>query len=166
MNVPLLRQVQEQILREPDSFAMDHWVNENACGTVCCIAGWAVGVGLADQSRSAIYEALLLTEFDRLEIAIGSPPSVAIALLGIDRTEAARLFYASEWPENFRQAWETHYGSPKARAEVASARIDFFIATQGTDQEQPGHLDEQGLQDFLARRTAEVESVELVAADA
>lgn len=135
MNIPLLRRVQQQILDEPASFQMEHWFRRQDCGTACCIAG--TGIAMVEGTR----------EFKRLVASVRFPATGEFLggfansvicdrgarVFEISHDAADRLFYSSHWPQPFMDDWNKHYADAKVGAEVASARIDFFIATNGSD---------------------------------
>lgn len=139
MNVELLEKVKAAILAEPKAFDMgtwhritsphlgySHWgdtlcdsLDEYSseivlgCNTTHCIAGWAEVIAAADGRV-----------FDSLDTEHN-----AKRLLGLDYTQARRLFYADEWPFPF----DRDYKYAAKRAKIAAARIDHFIATNGEE---------------------------------
>jgi hypothetical protein len=48
--------------------------------------------------------------------------------------EAVRLFHVGYWPHPFEGDYRAAK-TTKEKAEIAAARIDFFIATNGTDEQ-------------------------------
>lgn len=139
MNVELLERVKQHILEEPNRLSMafttrfvenkDEMIDkldgydscsENVflnppCGTAGCIAGWAYMLsGFKPTSREYIK--------DRVA-----------ELLDITNDEMSRLYYTTEWPRKYYNAFKT-YDLTK-RAQVCAERIDFFIRTDGTDVE-------------------------------
>lgn len=42
VNTPLLRKTLEHITAHPEEHAQGLWAKRTACGTACCVAGWAV----------------------------------------------------------------------------------------------------------------------------
>jgi hypothetical protein len=132
MNIKLLKQVKRHILAEPERFRMDDW----NCGTAQCIGGWACSLAGLKWKRSG--------EGTHRELATEAEVSkVAALLLDIeaedcpesiygDDSEAARLFYTSSWPDEFRHQYE-EAEDRRARARIAAERIDHFIATNGAE---------------------------------
>jgi hypothetical protein len=132
LNVRLLRKIQRHILEEPKRFIMGDVIAQGEpgeyvedcdlewemprCGTTACIAGWALFLGGARNNNS-----------------LGD----AADLLGLNipaiRDGAGSLFYVGGWPKKFYDAWVAAK-TPRGRARVAARRIDFFIATKGTDE--------------------------------
>jgi hypothetical protein len=74
MNIPLLRQIQAQIIQHPETFDMCIW----DCGTAACIQGWALRFtgGFIDNSNP----------------------------LKLTPEEMKRLFYRNNWPVRFHPA--------------------------------------------------------------
>lgn len=126
MNVELLREVQKVILEEPKRFDMRTFAyrmdpkeeRSPQCGTIGCIAGWAV---------------ILTHKIPRKPNAqmpnIGRPHGAEA--LDLTDVEALRLFYVEEWPDKFSVAYKAD-GSKKS-AKVAVARINHFIKTKGME---------------------------------
>ena len=132
MNIELLNKVKAHILEEPRRLEMVDWIMEGdeipspekpPCGTAACIAGWA---------------AMLDGGFQR---GIHFPRTYATDALKIDRFgEAERLFYLSQWPAQFkfdkdRPDVSFYKLDKETQARLTAARIDYFIATNGTDIE-------------------------------
>lgn len=113
MNIPLLRQIQAQIIQHPETLYMPSY----DCGTTACIAGWACkisGVDVSEASHKSMFEGQ--------------------RLIGLSSEERGRLFCENWWPEQFRlQFGPEHPAGCKARAKAAVARIDHFIATDGKE---------------------------------
>lgn len=126
LNVELLRKIQKHILEEPRRFMMgdviyrgkpgEKWSDFGlhytipACGTVACICGWACILGGKPRTENDF--------------------ATARELLGIE--DCATLFYVSGWPDKYEQQWDDA-ATPQLRAEIAAARIDHFIKTNGAD---------------------------------
>ena len=133
MNIELLNKVKAHILEEPRRLEMVDWIvdaeeipvedNRPPCGTAGCIAGWA---------------AMLDGGFNR---SIHFPRRYATDALGIDPYgQAERLFYLSQWPAQFkfdkdRPDVSFYKLDKETQARLTAARIDYFIATNGTDVE-------------------------------
>lgn len=124
MNVPLLREIQQRILAEPDAFRMDKWT----CGSAHCIAGWACALRGYKLHREHDYTRRKWHVFERhVPIAIA-----ARALLGITSDKAGNLFHVATWPEQFLSAYD-RTTNRTARAAIATERIEHFIATDGAE---------------------------------
>jgi hypothetical protein len=138
MNVKLLRMVKKHILEEPRRFDMGTFGSTFAsrfhfksvtgealrnfppCGTVACIAGWAIGVN-ASKPKS----------FFR-KISYGQIAPLATAELELSIPEKDRLFYQENWPTRYYTAY-AKAKSPADRARVAARRIEHFIKTNGAE---------------------------------
>lgn len=128
VNVKLFRRIQHYIKQEPKRFLMSafgitartqrEWERETMwmqdaseeippCGTASCIAGTAN----------------LLTGGKRLKA-----PIRAAKKLGISRGQSNSLFYLSTWPLTFQRKW-FDAKTPEKRADIACARIDYFLET-------------------------------------
>ena len=141
--VKQLRKLEKYILAEPRRFNMRAWVEGHAtsvfrrqkppCGIVGCLGGNAIvmeGHDLTyDDSRRVLIDGRMT-----------SVEPMARRILGLDLDQADRLFYVHSmqpaakyaWPEKFDKAYRKA-GSMKARARVAVARIEHFIATGGDE---------------------------------
>lgn len=128
----LLRKVAKHILAEPKRFAMSWWYGEGTpgqpltqgffterhisklivpeCGTVACIAGWAV----------------LLTDGNNGYQSGADIHRRAIELLG-DAAEDA-LFGTLTWPTRFAERYH-HAKTRRGKATAAVDRIEHFIKT-------------------------------------
>jgi len=124
VDVKLLRKVKKMILAQPKRFDMDSFgrrvpAEEGGprCGTVACIAGWAV-ILKKKVPRNPHAEMPPIGREDGMEA------------LDIDYDQAARLFYDEEWPEQFR---DYVADGSKESACIAARRIEHFIKTKGAD---------------------------------
>lgn len=123
LNVPLLRKVQKHILEEPRRLNMSQWLQYSdaaPCGTVGCIAGWALKLS---GSRLRNTDKFAKAASELLNIKFSRTKDYR---LFNDDCDAARLFSTLNWPRQFS---ERYYSSefPSERAEVTSDRIDYFI---------------------------------------
>lgn len=106
-NVELFRRINEVISARPEEHDQTTWeMRSPECGTVRCVAGWAIFLttGANLYARPAPLdlddgETTLSPQVRELAGELGVPPSVpAVAreLLGLTRDEAASLFYSAE----------------------------------------------------------------------
>lgn len=128
MNIPALRQIQEKIRQEPRQFYMSAWFKQAPeipnCGTAACIAGWAECIK-KEKKPLEIYkndDTFILSE--------------VVQYLGLTEAQALRLFFDTRWPKQFKgPSWTgslDHYPADQ-KAELAIARIDHFINTNGEE---------------------------------
>jgi len=132
MNKTLLRKVKKQILEEPKRLDMGFfgmkvkpYSGGPRCGTVGCIAGWAVMLNHPEVIGARLSEKRL-DEFNNL---IGRADVEGMKLLKITTDQRDKLFYVANWPEPYRQQYSDAIDDRKARAEVTAKRIDYFIKT-------------------------------------
>lgn len=113
MNIPLLRQIQAQIIQHPDTFEMRDW----DCGTAACIAGWAIRLTHKASNQCGYYRP-------------------AMNALDLNGNQGELLFYRKNWPREFCVPDVSRLlggSTEKAYAKAAVARIDHFIATEGKE---------------------------------
>lgn len=130
--VSLLRKIQKHILAEPRRLDMSGWgyydKNPDAsmppCGTVGCIAGWALVLTGAHDP--------VLSDFPL------DTYTLAEEVLALEDGQAERLFLLRE--HTFGPRWPVKYEcqyhrakSPQGRARAAVRRIDHFIKTGGAE---------------------------------
>lgn len=127
MNVKLLRKVAKHILAEPKRLYMSSYIVRKEkmeidrpypkCGTAACIAGWTclLTPQLKNFALNENYDA----------------HGPAEKILGLSRMEANRLFLPGHWPEKFVGGISDD--GKKKTAEVAVARIEWFIKTKGRE---------------------------------
>ena len=123
--IALLERVKAHILEEPRRLDMDIFVRTAGvreicptaywpkCGTVGCIAGWAV---MLVKGRE---------ETIRLDLIGGRVGGVAQELLGISGAEHMELFFT--WPEKEYRIAKVN-GDHAEAARIIAAKIDQFIA--------------------------------------
>lgn len=119
MNTTLLTQIRDHILEEPKRVTMEDWLQripkewvtdrDPACGTIGCIAGWAVVLGLP--RRKYVYNV----------------STTARGVLELSVEEARWLFYVGGWPNQFRESLHTLSPRTPEYAAVVAKRIDYFI---------------------------------------
>ncbi len=129
LNTELLLKIKQYILLEPRRCNMSAWMckrdmkslwehygqAEPPCGTVGCIAGWALML-----TNEEVYgQHLCIAER-------------AASALGLSYEKADRLFLPySRWPESWRMKLIEHkIGSPEY-AQVVADYIDYFIEKEG-----------------------------------
>lgn len=132
MNIELLRAVQARITAEPRQFVMYDWFTRKLdespgmipnCGTAACVAGWAIALSQGLDPRAA-------RDAHDATSSRYTTEQTAQQVLDIDHWRGSRLFYFTRWPAQFTL-------KPENDVAQACARIDYFIATNGTD-EGPG----------------------------
>lgn len=126
MNIPLLKKVRAAILAEPKKFDMTMWFRRertSPCGTTACIAGHAVAIQLKFNSLKAG----LVTEDPWFYWG-----TKAASILKLTKEEGERLFQLHRWPDEMAIAYEDAR-TRKLKAEIAAARIDLFIKTNGAE---------------------------------
>lgn len=98
-NTPLFKKIREIISVKPELFDMASFENggNSECGTTRCIAGWAIhletGEPLYDDEGD--FTAPVHELADRLGVR-ADPEDLGRELLGLSRSEAARLFYIDD----------------------------------------------------------------------
>jgi hypothetical protein len=121
MNVELLRKIAAVIQERPAEFAMPAFHDRGECGTTRCIGGWTDELGGSDRRNREV-------------------------VLGINARQASRLFYATDWPEQFQGKEPFPEGSRwyddgagtlpacwNPTIEQTVARIELFIETEGRE---------------------------------
>lgn len=150
MNVKLLKRVRRHILAEPKRLCMATGLmlkkgnvgntgikitKMPSCGTVACIAGWAVLLSQETRKWKVRKIARTLTEKNGREKNWTSLSYKAKTLLELTNTEAAELFeagpFVSSWPYEWREKLEATYPGTRAYARVVAAYITHFIKTNG-----------------------------------
>lgn len=123
----LLLKAKEQILLNPDRYDQDRISYVNACGTVCCIAGWV------DVMRFGLEK-----HNERVSDKVANIWNDSAEAMGLDyhyddqfsdETEASHLFAEPEYHSDRQFAeeyWNAVDGSQRAQA--AGRMIDRFIA--------------------------------------
>lgn len=124
-----LERVAVAILEEPKRVHMaqfsfnetDRWAYSMAtpaCGTIACIAGWVVALGLK--------EPMELLSIPQSEIAKRSSE-----LLDIDIHTEDRIYFSPNWPERFNQRLFNAPQQSKEYAQVVADYIRYVIAQDG-----------------------------------
>lgn len=133
MNKPLLRQIIATIEAEPRRLRMEAWFTKHTnqlprCGTVACIAGWALvlhehkpGVPF-----KRVRDAIQLRH--STDIDFGDFLSVGAKALGLTEAQSYRLFYLGAWPTVLFAAYNLAK-TPATRASVTVRRIKHFMRT-------------------------------------
>jgi hypothetical protein len=126
MNVELLRRIQKHILAEPKRLDMGNFIVRKSdglgslvrfpkCGTVGCIAGWAVTLSTKEKLN-----------YKRIE-------DRARQLLGITQTQGNKLFFDGNWPPQLADRLCQARPQTKAHARITAERIDLFVKTKGAE---------------------------------
>lgn len=110
MNVKLLREIKQQILKEPKLYDQDHVTVRKECGTAHCIAGWAMMLSRSISSFPGASLDITTEQYSRL---------AGRAMMG-----------TCDWPKKYAEAYKKAR-TPQGRARVAAQRIDCFIKTKG-----------------------------------
>lgn len=126
MNIELLKKVRNRLrrMKHKEHFVMRVFVSKNECGTAACIGGHALLI--AGYKPTTWDEAV--QEFKEV-IPPGKKKAIPIweaarQALGLDETEAGKLFVKGRWPDQFRED-----NLPRTAAD----RIDHFIETDGQE---------------------------------
>jgi hypothetical protein len=127
-NVALFERIKLNIRLEPERVDMRHWLSkwpEAVCSTVACIAGWASVYSLLADGKSDSQSIYLAAS----RISSRLVDATAVKNLGIDWTEAKRLFYVSGWPRAFGRRLDRYRPGTKGYARAVCDRIDHFVTT-------------------------------------
>ena len=143
LNKKLLRKVSKHILANPKNLDMGGFFDvepvkgKNMCGTVACVAGWAVALGAKGYDDTLEHEIKRINAFDpelhpeELSSAISGIDFAyhAKEMLGLTDYQAEGLFHAGNWPEEFSLKYFASYRRSrfKEAAEVTAARIEHMI---------------------------------------
>jgi hypothetical protein len=135
LNVPLLREIQKQILREPNGFFMRSWIRRRShdneeffsgdivaggsdlqrfpeCGTAACIGGWAVLLSGGTYNENV--------------------EPIAKSLLGLSSTW---LFQVSTWDRDLQGKYWSE-PSVECRAAIAAEQIERVIQRYGEKESE------------------------------
>lgn len=131
VNTDLFLRVKKAILAEPKRLDMDTWLDTYdpkyydeapKCGTVGCIAGWAVvltRVGREPKSMGPVEK----TCADVLNM--GFDKNVAARQLGLSYETMDKVFHLSNWPILFYRKW-AHAKGREQQAQVVADYIDYI----------------------------------------
>ncbi len=124
-----LRKIAKHILEQPRRMDMGNWycTGDSAkdeygshtpkCGTVGCIAGWAVQLygdkALLEEAAAPYSEGVNFSD-------------EAQRLLGLTARQAGELFLPGYWPEEFREQLDDYSQGTKRYAKVVADRIEDF----------------------------------------
>lgn len=139
MNVPLLQEVRDFILEEPQRFDMATWAGEDSespCGTTLCIAGAALTIK-SGARLPAVLKALIKGRgvhalWDLWGTYSGSNSVIenaASRVLDLTPSQSSALFYDFQWPQPWRKLYASAEGNAPLRAAIGAARIQHFITT-------------------------------------
>lgn len=145
-NIKLLKNIKERILAKPDLFIMEDWQEptQDECGTACCIGGYALAEKGILYKPLTSHQAKETNDLNDSYFESGDyawtnnkkavdynnfePQDEAQRILELDDAQTAVLFMVDNWPEQFRDAWNSS-DLDSLRAHIAAARIDHFIET-------------------------------------
>jgi hypothetical protein len=114
--------------RRVDNFNMNYAVQDNGCGTSCCVAGAVVqfeGLGELNHEGS-----MLFGGWDAIGVGAGD---LAQKYLGISDTNAQRLFMPWDAPEYRDNSFLRENARPFSNTGVAAKTIRGFLATGKVD---------------------------------
>jgi len=146
MNVERLRKVRATILSKPQYFDMSDWgrYDEEVCGTVCCIGGYAALDARMVRIKKireewGVFSSLEVTEKGRKATADENDCAgkawldpVYRVSLGLTVEESERLFLDENWPSVFKRPFQNSE-SRRERARIAAKRITHFIKSKGRE---------------------------------
>ena len=126
LNEPLFRQIQHQLRTHPEQYNQGNWGDGNACGTVCCLAGWAAL--LAHPGARLEYFEVIKDDKN-----LGTIPNVAHKELGLGERKSETLFMLGGWKnedlsDQFVEA--RNQGDQVAQANIACKYLDWYLETQ------------------------------------
>lgn len=148
LNRKLIEKVIKHIEEEPQRLDMDVWVEkvndksrhdrieygdaedlQPACGTVGCIAGWAM---LLDQPAKRRKELFAMTPKRFIRALFGGDFSEVsrrgAKLLGIEEGDQDAVFMTDYWPEPFGDKFRAA-NTQKKRAKITVARLKHLLRT-------------------------------------
>jgi len=136
MNKPLLKQIIEQVGRNPGRLDMRDYVSARAdsrCGSTACIAGWAVCLDMMNRDKRLSFDKVSKELCDKWGNI--NWDYEAGKLLRIDERQGVRLFRLERWPEPFRDDYSmAECGADReGMARAAISRIRHFMRTGGAD---------------------------------
>lgn len=136
MNKEMLMKIHDVLECEGD-VKMGSWASGSRvtkCGTVGCIAGWAMIIN-GDTKKNGDLKAAVYAACGGDEEARG------MELLGLTEEQANRLFYVQNWPEDLEDRYidvhEEYTSSGRAareaRVRIVQERIKRFIESEGRE---------------------------------
>ncbi len=130
MNKPLLKHIIALIEAEPKRIWMGTWFARGVlkeymppCGTVACIAGWALI--LSERKPNESFSVVR----DRCRKTVIDPQARGATALGITERQSERLFYHTSWPRRFARPYGKSYENAEQRSRVVVRRIRHFMRT-------------------------------------
>ncbi len=133
MNKPLLRKVIAVIEAEPRRIRMESWYSSQLskqevprCGTVGCIAGWALLLDARHKPES--YAATMKRVKARNYESTYTYHEQAAKVVGLSVARSYRLFFTYGWPEHLFAAYHVAK-TPAERACAVVRRIKHFMRT-------------------------------------
>jgi hypothetical protein len=139
MNVELFKLVKKAILEEPKRLNMDRWQYKTEdfiynipsnrapdCGTIGCILGWGKFLTQSGGStESDVIKALPVTIHPTR--SNHSQSVIGAELFGITPEQAEFLFLPHKWPQECKEALDSHRVGSRAYAIVVNRTINRFM---------------------------------------
>lgn len=129
LNVELLERVKAHILEEPRRLDMGLWADsegEAPCGTVGCIAGWAIILGTGARFDRTGFQLVY-----RNNRPVAGFAHSAAKLLGLSIDQANEVFCVGGWPDDLADMYDSARDD-RGRAEATAKRINRLIAEHTT----------------------------------
>ena len=143
LNKKLLRKISKHILAHPKNLDMGVFYDvepvkgKNMCGTIACVAGWAVALGAKGYDVELEHKIKRINAFDpelhpeelSNEISSIDFEDDARQILGLTDNQAEYLFHVGNWPEEFAVKYNAAYrkGRLAEAAKITVARIEHLI---------------------------------------
>ena len=129
MNITLLKKIRTAILAKPKRFDMGWWIETNMgyapCGTVACLAGFAV---LLNETKGSTGPKAWRAAADRRAPDQDSIANEAQKILDLNASQRTALFAVGGWPLTFQEAYREAQTEAQ-QAKAAAARITHLIKT-------------------------------------
>ena len=137
MNTQIVEEVKQLIRQEPRRLQMGSWLYESEvspCGTAGCLAGWirmAAARHQFDPDKQEPEEDWVPKAHEIVEDDPNGFHADAAKILGVEYSDANKLFYVGLWPEPFRKEYmHCNFNSDmQGKAEAVCNRLDHFVKT-------------------------------------
>lgn len=133
MNIELLQKVRDWLLDKNDSkhkFIMHFFAVPTDCGTACCIGGKGLLLSGYKSRGSNMWlnpDGKVIRDHEHDTSRFTAEFREAARVFDLTTQQAQKLFLITQWPEQFTdRVFSTN-------RELAAARIDHFITTQGRE---------------------------------